>query len=280
MTFSDYVRINTQFLLEKGEPRDWKSQIKVSRFENGFSFLRYKPGRGQLRGSINTQRAQHLNQCRQTVNQSRSFIFDQIGSTYRIIPIFQYFWGNKTRAYRPAGSSDGAQSAWRNNVVEAEKKPKIRKQRYASRPRAVRCPVDSFINRIEAASIVGDLASGFSTRSTEAWKTRLSGWPAVHTTASYEPKEENAVGINARARSRQYETRRGVSQLKIVVEVSGKLRLTNTVGWFFIVASQCFCQRTVAIHLVLSMHHPMITNKSASSAWKRERAECTEGIVL
>lgn len=45
----------------------------------------------------------YLNQCRQTVNQSRSFIFDQIGSTYRIIPIFQYS-GETKPAYRPAGS--------------------------------------------------------------------------------------------------------------------------------------------------------------------------------
>jgi len=31
-----------------------------------------------------------VNRCRQAANRSRSFIFDQIGSTYRIIPIFQH----------------------------------------------------------------------------------------------------------------------------------------------------------------------------------------------
>lgn len=70
----------------------------------------------------------YLSQCRATVNQSCSFIFDQIGSTYRIIPIFQY--SGKTKTIGPISLKkfpfplDDTQLASRNEIRgEAEKNP-------------------------------------------------------------------------------------------------------------------------------------------------------------
>lgn len=168
----------------------------------------------------------YLNQCRQTVNQSRSFIFDQIGSTYRIIPIFQYS-GETKPAYTDL-QGPPVHIRRDETLGRPEKRSKIRKQRYASRPRAMALS-GGFIHQSRRGCIYcprsrTELFDAFhgSVKNTTFWLTHDSERP-------YEPREEIAVGINARARS-QYEARRDVSQLKIVVELFSELHLANIVA--------------------------------------------------